>query len=134
MPARGRVWRCSRVALLSRMEWCAQRGLSKFVKLPSGRSHLASLFGMSCISALLLGLCCNAGCSLLQRSDGVIALHRFCSSLVLRPALMASRACVASVFCEAPGRLASVFTPLARAFLRAQLPSLDTAAQVLKTP
>ena len=47
---------------------CAQRGLSKFVKLPSGRSHRASLFGMSCIRALvvvslqrwvLTALCCT---------------------------------------------------------------------------
>ena len=87
MPARPCVALLACCAALADGGWCAQRGLSEFVILPSGRSHRASLFGMSCISALLLVLCCNAGCSLCgglhwlhwmhwsqtRRSDGVSA-------------------------------------------------------------
>ena len=96
MPARGFVWRCSRLRKNSRSGWCAQRGcrtssIQRPFWPPSGRSHRASLFGMSCISALV--------CLVLQRwaarfaeaarlhwlhwsqtrrSDGVIAAA-FCS-------------------------------------------------------
>ena len=73
---------------------CAQRGLSKFVILPSGRSHLASLFGMSCISALLLGLL-QRWCSLFvaQRwrnrccTVSVVVLSTSCTNSVSRALL-----------------------------------------------
>ena len=94
MPVCDCVLRCLSVALLSRTDGCAQRGLSKFVILPSGRSHLASLFGMSCISALLLGLL-QRWCSLFvaQRwrnrccTVSVVVLSTSCTNSVSRALL-----------------------------------------------
>ena len=52
MPARGRVWRCSRVALLSRMDGALSVGCRNSSGCRRVEVTGASLFGMSCISAL----------------------------------------------------------------------------------
>ena len=68
MPARGRVSRCSLLRTTLADGRCAQRGLSEFVKLPSGRSHRSIPFwdvmhqcALSCCVAALRA-CFAEGC------------------------------------------------------------------------
>jgi len=56
--------------------------LSKFVNLPSGRSHRSIPFWDVMHQCAAAGFVLQRWCSLLQRSDGVIAAAQFCSSTV----------------------------------------------------
>ena len=94
MPARGRVWRCSRVATALAEGRCAQRGCQNSSFCRRVEVTGASLFGMSCISALVCLVLLRWVLTLrglhwlhwsqTRRSDGVKRCCVFCSGSVTR--------------------------------------------------